>query len=67
MLLVMKDLWLGDLAIGGNKAIGKGVLKGKKCTIQYAGESFLIQDDGDFHVSDNIDKLEAYVQKLSGE
>lgn len=67
MLLVMKDLWLGDLAIGGNKAIGKGVLKGKKCTIQYAGESFLIQDDGDFHVSDNIDKLEAYVRKLSGE
>lgn len=67
MLLVMKDLWLGDLAIGGNKAIGKGVLKGKKCTIQYAGESFLIQDDGGFHVSDNIDKLEAYVQKLSGE
>lgn len=67
MLLVMKDLWLGDLSIGGNKAIGKGVLKGKKCTIQYAGESFLIQDDGDFHVSDNIDKLEAYVQKLSGE
>lgn len=67
MLLVVKDLWLGDLAIGGNKAIGKGVLKGKKCTIQYAGESFLIQDDGGFHVSDNIDKLEAYVQKLSGE
>lgn len=67
MLLLMKDLWLGNLSIGGNKAIGRGVLKGKKCTIQYDGESFLIQDDGEFNVSGDMDKLELYVQKLSGE
>lgn len=67
MLLLMKDLWLGNLTIGGNKAIGRGVLKGKKCVIKYADDNFFIQDDNKFSVSDNVDKLESYVQKLSGE
>jgi len=33
MLLVMKDLMHEDLAIGGEKAIGRGVLKGKEIKI----------------------------------
>lgn len=67
MLLLMKDLWLGNLSIGGNKAIGRGILKGKKCVIKYKDESFLIEDEDTFNVSNNVDKLEFYVQKLSGE
>lgn len=67
MLLLMKDLWLGNLSIGGNKAIGRGVLKGQKCTIRYAGESFFIEENEAFCTSENIERLENYVQKLSGD
>ncbi len=33
LLQVMKDLWTGDLPIGGEKAIGRGVLQGLKACI----------------------------------
>ena len=33
MLLVLKDLWNGDLAIGGEKNAGRGVLQGLSATI----------------------------------
>jgi CRISPR/Cas system CSM-associated protein Csm3 (group 7 of RAMP superfamily) len=35
MLLVLKDLWTGDLPIGGEKAVGRGVLEGRKAVIKY--------------------------------
>ena len=34
MLLVLKDLWTGDLPIGGEKAVGRGVLEGRKAVIE---------------------------------
>lgn len=64
MLLLLKDLWLGNLAIGGNKAIGRGVLCGRKCTIDYNGNSFVIEDNGKFTVKGDMNILENYVQKL---
>jgi CRISPR/Cas system CSM-associated protein Csm3 (group 7 of RAMP superfamily) len=33
LLQVLKDLWLGDLAIGGGAGIGRGVLQGEKATL----------------------------------
>jgi CRISPR/Cas system CSM-associated protein Csm3 (group 7 of RAMP superfamily) len=42
MLLVMKDLMNEDLAIGGEKAIGRGVLKGESLTIS----GFINSKDG---------------------
>ncbi len=36
LLLLMKDLWSGDLAIGGEKNIGRGVFKGVGATINYS-------------------------------
>ncbi|HMP95235.1 MAG TPA: RAMP superfamily CRISPR-associated protein, partial [Phnomibacter sp.] len=33
LLMLLKDLWTGDLPIGGEKNIGRGVLQGKKATI----------------------------------
>jgi CRISPR/Cas system CSM-associated protein Csm3 (group 7 of RAMP superfamily) len=35
MLLVLKDLWTGDLPIGGEKAIGRGVLEGRHAEIKW--------------------------------
>ncbi len=44
MLLVLKDLWTEDLPIGGEKAIGRGVLEGKEATISFNGKEITIKD-----------------------
>ncbi len=67
MLLLLKDLWLGNLNIGGNKAIGRGVLQGKNCKINYDGNVFVIKDDGKFSVQASNDKpetLQEYVEAI---
>lgn len=38
MTLILKDLWTGDLAVGGGKAVGRGVFQGKSAHIQYQKE-----------------------------
>ena len=38
LLLVLKDLWLEDLAIGGEKNVGRGVLIGQKAIIRNEGQ-----------------------------
>jgi len=35
LLLVLKDIWTGDLPIGGEASIGRGRLRGKKADITY--------------------------------
>lgn len=35
VLLLLKDLWTADLAIGGEKSIGRGTLKGLKAKIMF--------------------------------
>jgi CRISPR/Cas system CSM-associated protein Csm3 (group 7 of RAMP superfamily) len=44
MLLVLKDLWTGDLPIGGEKAIGRGVLQGKRVSISWDGNTITFDD-----------------------
>jgi len=43
MLLVLKDLWTGDLVVGGEKAIGRGVFEGESATISFDGEKIELQ------------------------
>ncbi len=38
MMQVLKDLWCGDLAIGGEKNVGRGVLKGLSATVKWRNE-----------------------------
>jgi CRISPR/Cas system CSM-associated protein Csm3 (group 7 of RAMP superfamily) len=35
LLYVLKDLWTGDLAIGGEKNIGRGILEGRSAKISW--------------------------------
>ncbi|MDI6714681.1 MAG: RAMP superfamily CRISPR-associated protein [Thermodesulfovibrio sp.] len=44
LLLVLKDLWTGDLPIGGEKAIGRGVLEGKEATVLWDEVSVKFQN-----------------------
>ena len=49
LLMLLKDLWTGDLAIGGEKSVGRGVMQGKKAEIindNIVVASFTWADDG---------------------
>lgn len=62
MLLLLKDLWLGMLPLGGGKGIGRGTLAGRKCKIFYNGEAYEISDCDGFNISGDSAELEQYVQ-----
>lgn len=42
-LLLLKDLWLGRTAIGGEKSIGRGTLEGVSATVSYLGDTWTIR------------------------
>ncbi|WP_029689277.1 RAMP superfamily CRISPR-associated protein [Thermoanaerobacter sp. A7A] len=71
LLLVLKDLWNEDLPIGGEKNIGRGVLKGKKIEIEYKEHKYIIEkstndDETNKIVVNDSDKqiLEGFVEEL---
>lgn len=45
LLLLLKDLWTGDLALGGESSVGRGRLKGKKATLTLGEAMWEIEDD----------------------
>lgn len=48
LILLLKDLWTGDLPLGGESSIGRGRLKGISAVITYQGNSWTItSSDGD--------------------
>ena len=71
ILLILKDLWLGNLPIGGGKSIGRGVLQGRKCQIiapkLLHNENFTIEEANTFKTTGNKQDLENLVQALVGE
>lgn len=55
LLLLLKDLWLADLAIGGEKNIGRGVLLGQSAEVHDQGiliASFERSDAGALHFTE---------------
>lgn len=64
LLLLVKDLWLGSLAIGGGKSIGRGTLRGRTCKISFEGKEFAINDNAGFAVEGDRAELESYVAAL---
>lgn len=72
MLLILRELWQGNLPIGGGTSIGRGVLHGRKCSIQYKDEQkkehvFSLEQKDNLIVTGDKNLLESYVQKLAGE
>jgi len=66
LLLIIKDLWTSDLPIGGEKAIGRGVLMGKKAEIKYNGKNvLLIETNGKIQADkESKKKLEKLIDKF---
>lgn len=71
ILLLLKDLWLGNLTIGGGKAIGRGVLQGRNCQLTAPkllnNKIFKIEETTQFNTIGNTQDLENLVQALVGE
>ena len=40
MLLLLRDLWQGYLALGGDKAIGRGIVAGKSAVLKFSGKEW---------------------------
>ena len=43
-MLVLKDLWNGDLVIGGGRSIGRGTLQGIKAVISFEGREIILNE-----------------------
>ena len=67
MLLLLKELWLGNMNIGSGRGVGRGVLRGVHCQIDYAGNTYTMENKNGFTLTGNKDELEACVQALVGE
>jgi CRISPR/Cas system CSM-associated protein Csm3 (group 7 of RAMP superfamily) len=64
LLLLLKDLWTGDLPVGGTSSIGRGRLKGLSAQLKRGNEEWSIeQGDGRLVISDT-ERLERFVAAL---
>lgn len=68
LLLLLKDLWTGDLPVGSESSIGRGLLQGRSATItQYvsgvATDWTIVQNDENLQISDAT-SLEKFVAAL---
>jgi len=67
VLLLLKDLWTGDLPLGGEISVGRGRLKGQKATLTYkradaASEQWTITQAGDqLRIDGDQGRLEQFV------
>ena len=66
MLLILKDLWTGDLPIGGEKSIGRGVLEGLSVRINYDNKKYeIVENCGQLHIIGNKKELETLINALT--
>jgi CRISPR/Cas system CSM-associated protein Csm3 (group 7 of RAMP superfamily) len=68
LLLLLKDLWTGDLPIGGESGIGRGRLKGIHATLESPKGNWEFKADGDqVHVTPDATQLETFVKVFNDE
>lgn len=78
LLLLLKDLWTGDLTVGGLHSIGRGRLQGKSATLTLQSQAkplrtwTIQQRDQNLEIKDidtpeDVDTLESFVTAFVGE
>lgn len=69
VMLLLKDLWTGDLPLGGESSVGRGRLRGKEAQISLGAEKWTIRSaDGDrLKVDGDKQKLEGFVSAFTQE
>ncbi len=65
MLLVLKDLWTGDLAVGGDKGVGRGTFEGFRAEIKWDGKNVTIDKNLSVTPSEYKQELENLVKELA--
>ena len=63
LLLLLKDLWRGNIAIGGGKSVGRGRLIGKGAVMELDGTRYRLDADGKLVEGDAV-QLEKYIAAL---
>lgn len=66
LILLLKDLWTGDLPLGGESGVGRGRLKGISAEIAYSGKHWTITSGSDdaLLISEDRKELEGYLEAL---
>lgn len=65
LLLVLKDLWTGDLPLGGESSVGRGRLRGLYAKFELDGNAWEIKDqDGKLSAKGNQEILEQCVREF---
>jgi CRISPR/Cas system CSM-associated protein Csm3 (group 7 of RAMP superfamily) len=71
VLLLLKDLWTGDLPLGGESSVGRGRFKGKSADLTYKANGTVKtwkingNDNGLHFEEDDVALLEGYVCELN--
>ncbi|MGH2542516.1 MAG: hypothetical protein ACRDIB_06960, partial [Ardenticatenaceae bacterium] len=67
LLLLLKDLWTGDLPLGGEASVGRGRLYGKCAELKWQGQTWRIEatnGEGRLNVEGKRQPLEDAVAAL---
>ena len=68
LMLLLKDLWTGDLAVGGESSVGRGRLQGLEAKLCWQGQNgddwTLTRTETGLQVTDNQSRLEQCVTAL---
>ena len=62
LLLVLKDLWTGDLPLGGESSVGRGRLRGLSATIRDGNKQWTLGQEGERVAVNDAETLEGYVK-----
>ena len=65
-LFLLRDLWLGKVAVGGEKAVGRGTLSGCDAEIKFKGETYSFGEGGKI-ISGNKGELEKFISAVGGD
>lgn len=62
-IVLLRNLWLGRTALGGEKSIGRGTLQGLSATIIYEGKTYTLDTNGKV-TSGDFETLNSLAQSL---
>ena len=62
-LYLLRDLWLGNVAIGGEKSIGRGTVKGISAKINFKGKTYELDANGKV-TTDNSNELSKFATSI---
>ncbi|MBR3745558.1 MAG: CRISPR-associated protein [Selenomonadaceae bacterium] len=67
-IFLLRDLWFGRVAIGGEKSIGRGTLKGLSAEIKFRGETYTLDANGKILNGDknNLENFAAALKNFAG-